>query len=72
MAVIPNSTIAPFGAVTILRLVTLAERAFEPLVRWNKARQIGDALSRLSPRQLDDIGLIPGDIGRIADDLARR
>lgn len=35
---------------------------------WNDARATRRALSRLSDHQLDDIGLVRGDI----DDLARR
>ena len=36
------------------------------LVNWNNARVTRNALSQLSARELDDIGLVPGDIGRIS------
>ncbi len=35
------------------------------LTSWNEARATRKALSQLSVRELDDIGLIPGDIDRI-------
>lgn len=72
MAVLQSPKVAPFGAVTVLRLVSAIEAVFQPLVRWNKARRIDYSLSRLSARQLDDIGLTRGDITRIASDLSRR
>jgi uncharacterized protein YjiS (DUF1127 family) len=36
------------------------------LASWNDARATRRALSSLSRRELDDIGLCPGDIDRIA------
>lgn len=39
---------------------------FARLSAWNEARRTRDALSRLSAHELDDIGLAPGDIDRIA------
>lgn len=33
---------------------------------WNEARKTRNALSRLTRAELDDIGLVPGDIDRIA------
>lgn len=33
---------------------------------WSDARRTHKALSRLSLRELDDIGLVPGDIDRIS------
>ena len=40
--------------------------AFGTLSLWNDARITRNALSKLSARQLEDIGLVPGDIDRIA------
>ncbi len=34
---------------------------------WNEARRTRNALSRLSTHELEDIGLIRGDIDRIAE-----
>lgn len=39
------------------------------IVAWNDARVTRNALSRLSDRELDDIGLSRGDIDRIATHL---
>lgn len=41
------------------------------LTAWNDARATRDALSRLSDRELDDIGLCRGDIDEVAARLAR-
>lgn len=35
------------------------------LVAWNEVRATRAALSKLTTRELEDIGLIPGDIDRI-------
>ena len=40
---------------------------FARLSAWNEARRTRNALSRLSTHELDDIGLVRGDIDRIAD-----
>ncbi len=40
--------------------------AFGALAAWNDARRTRNVLSQLTNRELDDIGLIPGDISRIA------
>ena len=39
---------------------------FAALAAWNDARVTKNALSRLTDRELDDIGLCRGDIDRIA------
>ena len=39
---------------------------FARLNDWNEARRTREILSRLSAHELDDIGLVPGDIDRIA------
>ena len=39
---------------------------FMAIIRWNDARITRNALSQLSLRELNDIGLVPGDIERIA------
>lgn len=40
--------------------------AFGALAAWNDARVTRKALGQLSARELNDIGLIPGDIEAIA------
>lgn len=39
---------------------------FGAVAAWNDARVTRNALSKLSARELDDIGLVPGDIEDIA------
>lgn len=41
------------------------DRIFAGLARWNKNRQTRHALSKLSTRELADIGLERGDIDRL-------
>ena len=63
---------APFGAITAFRAVTVFERSFTALKTWNVTRQTEDQLSKLSDRELDDIGLHRGWIGDVAGAYARR
>ncbi len=39
---------------------------FDKLIKWNDSRITRNALSQLSVRELNDIGLVPGDIDRIS------
>jgi uncharacterized protein YjiS (DUF1127 family) len=39
---------------------------FDKLIKWNDSRITRNALSQLSARELNDIGLVPGDIDRIS------
>jgi len=39
---------------------------FGALAAWNDARMTRNSLNKLSARELDDIGLVRGDIERIA------
>ena len=48
---------APFGAITIHRMVTAVSSVAENLRAWNETRRTINALRALSPAQLDDIGL---------------
>ncbi len=43
-----------------------AHGLFARLHDWNDARRTRNTLLSLTPEQLDDIGLVPGDIDRIA------
>ena len=40
--------------------------AFDKLVNWNDSRVTRNALLQLSARELNDIGLVPGDIDKIS------
>lgn len=79
MAMIDTSRTAPFGAETALRLVTLAERALNALdaaAAGLRARIVAErthtALSKLSPHQLQDIGLSEGSLRDFSEAVARR
>lgn len=62
MAAIETSRPAPFGAITTYRAVNALTSIFAMLGAWNDARVTRKALSKLSDRELDDIGLCRGDI----------
>lgn len=54
----PFATNSGFGAT--------ATCLFAAVANWNDARVTRKALSQLTARELDDIGLVPGDIDAIA------
>lgn len=62
MAAIQTSRPAPFGAITTYRAVNGLGGVFAAFKGWNDARVTRNALSKLSDRELDDIGLCRGDI----------
>lgn len=62
MAIIETSRPAPFGAVTVYRLVAFVERGLIALRTWDTNRRTANALSSLSDHELQDIGLSRGDI----------
>jgi uncharacterized protein YjiS (DUF1127 family) len=53
---------APFGAISIFRAVQGVSSMIVAVSAWNDARVTRKALSKLSDRELDDIGLCRGDI----------
>ena len=57
-----RTPVAPFGAITIHRVVTAISGVVGTLRAWNDTRRTINALRALSPAQLDDIGLTPGDV----------
>ncbi len=61
MATISN-TQAPLGAVSILRVVDTVIAVEKAVIRWNQKRITRKELSRLSDRQLDDVGLCRADL----------
>lgn len=65
MAAYETSRAAPMGAVSIFRTVQVFGGAFEAVAAWNNARVTRNSLSKLSDRELDDIGLCRGDINMI-------
>lgn len=65
MAAYETSRPAPFGAISIFRTIQGVSNAVGMLAAWNDARATRKALSRLTDRELDDIGLCRGDIDQI-------
>ena len=57
-----RTPVAPFGAITIHRVVTALSGVVGTLRAWNDRRRTVNALRALNPAQLDDIGLTPGDV----------
>lgn len=66
MAATHASRPAPFGAISIFRLMQGLGSIGESFAAWNDARVTRNALSRLTDRELDDIGLTRADIDTIA------
>lgn len=46
-------------------IATVFANAFSAILDWNEKRATKKALSKLSLRELDDIGLTPADIARM-------
>ena len=65
MAAYETSRAAPFGAISIFRSVQVFSETISSFAAWNDARITRKALTRLSDRELDDIGLCRGDIEMI-------
>ena len=65
MATYATSRTAPFGAISVFRMVQSVSKGAASFQSWNAARITRKALSRLSNRELDDIGLCRGDIDLI-------
>jgi uncharacterized protein YjiS (DUF1127 family) len=65
MAAYETSRPAPFGAISIFRLVQVVSTTLAVIGTWNDARVTRKVLGKLSDRELDDIGLCRGDIEMI-------
>lgn len=65
MATYETSRTAPLGAITVFRLVQSVSNIASVFQIWNAGRVTRKALSKLSNRELDDIGLCRGDIDMI-------
>ena len=66
MAAVEMTRPAPLGAITTYRALNGLSNVLALLSAWNDARVTRNALSKLSDRELDDIGLCRGDIEQIA------
>lgn len=62
MAAYETSRAAPLSAIATYRVVNAVSIALTAVAGWNDARVTRNALSKLSNRELDDIGLCRGDI----------
>ncbi len=61
-----RTAVAPFGAITVHRVVTALSGVVGTLRAWNDTRRTINALRALSPAQLDDIGLTRADVERFS------
>ena len=52
----------PFGAVISLSVVNFVDNSIENFAEWNAARKTAKVLNTLTVSQLDDIGVLPGDV----------
>lgn len=66
MAVQDTTRVAPFGAVSVFRAVSNVEGFIASFSEWNQRRLTVKALSKLSRRELEDIGLSRGDVEDMA------
>ncbi len=63
---------APFGAITVFRLIRLVNDTIETLQRWKIARQTDATLRQLTDQQLHDIGLSRGWIEEVSVQVSAR
>lgn len=63
---------APFGAIAVFRIVSVAEQALGAVASWRSRCATEAALVALSDAQLADIGLHRGELARVALELSRR
>ena len=62
MAAFETSATAPMGAVSTQGILKFVATRADALRGWNDRRVTRKALSSLSDRELDDIGLCRGDV----------
>lgn len=65
MANFANTSTHPFGSVTIFRITNFVEINAEKALKWYQSRQTKNVLSKLTDRELNDIGLSRSDINNI-------
>ncbi len=62
-----DTTRTTYGATGLFgRIGDALNTVFAAVVAWNDARATRNALSKLSDRELEDIGLVRGDIDTVA------
>ena len=72
MSVYETPRVAPFGAVTVLKITEFFENAATALRAKILADRTYEALSGLSQRQLQDIGLGEVDLAAFSREISRR
>ena len=63
---------APFGALTVYRVVNFLDGLRMSYREWKTARSTDKTLRQLSDRELDDIGLYRGHIEQVSGTMSRR
>ena len=58
MAMIDNAHKAPFGAITTYRITSALTGVADDLIAWNARRKMAAEFELMSPRELEDIGLV--------------
>lgn len=67
-----DTTRSPVGGQSLPgRLSATFAALVSTFISWNDARMTRNSLAKLSDRELDDIGLLRGDIDEVAARLAR-
>lgn len=69
---IETSRPVPFGAEFSLKVVNFVDATVANVLAWKAARKTENELRNLSDRQLEDIGLMPGDIKKASLEVATR
>ena len=59
---IETTSPVPFGAVLSLNIVNFVDNSIANFVEWKAARKTAKALNTLTVAQLEDIGVLPGDV----------
>lgn len=72
MSVFEQKRVAPFGAISIFSIVDAVEQAGAMIRAKIVAERTHSALSKLSPRTLQDIGLADTDLAEFSQKIARR
>lgn len=71
MATFETTRPAPFGAEVTFRIVSYFDAKRATLIEWNNKRITRDALSKLSNRELNDIGLTRGNFDTLSSESHR-
>lgn len=72
MAYFETTRPAPFGALTVYRVVHFIDNILLSYREWKVAQATDKVLRQLSDNELDDIGLLRGSIEEVSGRLSRR